>query len=130
MNDQLEIVGIIFDFFKLEDILKEMKEFFEWVEEVFRNEIIYFLLVLVNFFFEFLFIYFFKDGNGRVSRVLINLVLFKQGYGFSKYVVYEKLIEEIKIDYYMVFRKVINIWKIGKEDIIYWFFYFLKILDI
>lgn len=129
MNDQSEIVGIIFDPSRPEDTPKEMKELFEWAEEAFRNEIIHPLLVLANFLFEFLSIHPFKDGNGRVSRVLTNLVLLKQGYGFSKYVAHEKLIEETKIDYYMALRKATNTWKTGKEDITHWFFYFLKILD-
>lgn len=128
MNDQSEIAGIIFNPSKPEETPNEMKELFEWVDKAFRNEIVHPLLILANFVFEFLSIHPFRDGNGRVSRILTNLVLLKQGYGFSKYVAHERLIEQTKVDYYMALRKATNTWKTDKENISPWLFYFLEIL--
>lgn len=58
------------------------------------------LLVIPMFILDFLCIHPFKDGNGRMSRLLTLLLLYKAGYFVGKYVSIEKLIEQSKDAYY------------------------------
>jgi len=128
IDDQSKVVGIIFDPSTPENTPKEMTELLEWVIEALRNGIIHPLIILANFIFEFLSIHPFKDGNGRVSRVLTNLILLQQEYIFTKYIAHEKLVENTKVEYYMALRKATNSWKTEKEDVTPWLFYFLDVV--
>jgi Fic family protein len=52
------------------------------------------------FILDFLCIHPFDDGNGRMSRLLTLLLLYRAGYHVGKYISIEKLIERTKDDYY------------------------------
>jgi len=80
---------------------KEMQELVEWTQASFLEKKIHPLLITANFIVEFLQIHPFQDGNGRISRILTNLLLLKTGYLYMPYVSHEKLIEDNKPDYYM-----------------------------
>lgn len=54
------------------------------------------------FVYEFLSIHPFQDGNGRLSRLLGNLLLLKNGYSWIQYVSFEHEIESRKSEYYKV----------------------------
>ena len=54
------------------------------------------------FVYEFLSIHPFQDGNGRLSRLLGNLLLLKNGYTWMQYVSFEHEIENRKSAYYKV----------------------------
>ncbi len=58
------------------------------------------LLLIFKFILDFLCIHPFNDGNGRMSRLLTILLLYKEGYLVPKYISFEKLIEDTKDDYY------------------------------
>lgn len=60
------------------------------------------LLVIPMFILDFLCIHPFKDGNGRMSRLLTLLLLYRAGYIVGKYISIEKLIEQTKETYYEV----------------------------
>ena len=83
---------------------KEMTELVEWTQEAFSRERFHPLLVIANFIIEFLKIHPFEDGNGRLSRVLTNLLLLRLGYSFAQYVSHEQIIEERKDGYYLALR--------------------------
>ena len=63
------------------------------------------LLVIGNFVVELLKIHPFQDGNGRLSRIITNLLLSKSGYLYIPYVSQEKLIEDNKNAYYAALRR-------------------------
>ena len=86
------------------------------------------ILIIANFIVEFLQIHPFQDGNGRVSRILTNLLLLKSGYLYMPYVSHEKLIEDNKPDYYMALRKSQKTFKTSHELIEPWLDFFLEIL--
>ena len=58
------------------------------------------LLLIPMFILDFLCIHPFNDGNGRMSRLLTLLMLYRAGYIVGKYISIEKLIEKTKESYY------------------------------
>jgi Fic family protein len=82
---------------------------------------------VANFLVEFLNIHPFQDGNGRLSRVLTNLLLLKQGYLYMPYISHEKLVEDNKPDYYVALRRTQKTIGTKHEDITPWLNFFLTI---
>ena len=58
------------------------------------------LIVIPVFIHDFLCIHPFNDGNGRMSRLLTTLLLYRSGYVIGKYISLEKKIQISKSDYY------------------------------
>jgi len=58
------------------------------------------LLLMPSFILDFLCVHPFADGNGRMSRLLTLLLLYRSGYIVGKYVSVEKLIERTRQSYY------------------------------
>lgn len=58
------------------------------------------LILIPIFILDFLCIHPFNDGNGRMSRLLTLLLLYKQEYNVGKFISIEKIIEETKGRYY------------------------------
>src|SRR5205085_10354254 len=77
---------------------------------------------------DFLCIHPFRDGNGRVSRLLTVLALYHHGYEVGRYISLERLIEESKEDYYAVLQASSAGWHEGKHDLLPWLNYFLAIV--
>lgn len=69
-------------------------------DEVIRDETIDPLIVLPMFVLDFLCVHPFNDGNGRMSRLLTLLLLYRSGYIVGKYISIEKMIESTKETYY------------------------------
>ena len=65
-----------------------------------KNNAIEELILIPIFIVDFLCIHPFNDGNGRVSRLLTLLLLYKHDYVIGKYISIEKLIEKTKETYY------------------------------
>jgi len=74
---------------------------------------------------DFLSIHPFRDGNGRVSRLLTLLVLYQHGFTVGKYISLERIIEQSKETYYEALNKSSQKWHEAKHDIIPWVNYFL-----
>jgi Fic family protein len=83
------------------------------------------LLLAATFVFDFLCIHPFRDGNGRVSRLLTTVLLQSQGFQVSHYISLERLIEENKEDYYRVLGECSRGWHEGKNEILPWWNFFL-----
>jgi Fic family protein len=62
------------------------------------------LLLIPMFILDFLCIHPFNDGNGRMSRLLTLLLLYRSGYIVGKYISLEMLIEKTKETYYDVLQ--------------------------
>ena len=63
------------------------------------------LLLMPMFILDFLCIHPFDDGNGRMSRLLTLLLLYKSNYIVGKYISIEKLIENSKETYYETLKQ-------------------------
>lgn len=107
---------------------KEMQELVEWTQEALREKRYHPLLVIGNFLVEFLAIHPFQDGNGRLSRVLTNLLLLKEGYLYIPYVSHEKLIEDNKPEYYVALRRTQKTLDTKQDNITPWLDFFFTIL--
>jgi len=128
INEAGQSIGTLFDTTPAWLTPKEMQELVEWTQEVITLKDIHPLLIIANFLVEFLNIHPFQDGNGRLSRVLTNLLLLKAGYSYVPYISHEKLIEDNKADYYLALRKSQKTLKTDKADISVWIEFFLKVL--
>jgi len=62
------------------------------------------LLLIPCFILDFLCIHPFEDGNGRMSRLLSLLLLYKNGFYAGKYISYEEQINKNKRNYYEALR--------------------------
>ena len=74
------------------------------------------LLLIPMFILDFLCIHPFNDGNGRMSRLLTLLLLYRAGYIVGKYISIEKLIEESKETYYEALRQSSQKWHEEAND--------------
>ncbi len=106
----------------------EMEAVIEWANEQLKSGETHPLLVIANFIFEFLAIHPFKDGNGRISRALTNLLLLQTGYGYVPYISLDEIIERTRSDYYLALRAAQKSHKTGNEDITPWANYLLDAL--
>src|SRR3990167_9563007 len=114
--------------FFIEVTTKEMNELVDWTKDSLKEKKYHSLLIIGNFIVEFLNIHPFEDGNGRLSRILTNLLLIKQGYLYMPYVSHEKLIEDNKPDYYLALRNSQKTFKTKNEDVSFWLNFFLRTL--
>jgi Fic family protein len=123
------VVGVIFDPTPPHLTPKKMRELVDRLAWADANTFKHPLNRLADFIFEYLAIHPFQDGNGRTSRLLINLLLLKQGYTFTALVFHEKPIEERKADYYLALNRAQASWKSSAEDIYLWLIYFLEMVS-
>ncbi len=86
------------------------------------------LLAVSTCVFDFLCIHPFRDGNGRVSRLLTTLLLQQQGIVVGRYISLERLVEDTKEDYYAVLARCSQGWHKGKHDMVPWWNYLLSII--
>ena len=86
------------------------------------------LILIAIFISDFLCIHPFSDGNGRMSRLLTTLMLYRSGYFIGRYISLEKIIEETKIGYYESLRETSKNWHEGTNDYKPVIKYFLKTL--
>lgn len=74
------------------------------------------LILIPVFIHDFLCIHPFLDGNGRMSRLLNTLLLYKSGYMVGKYISLEAKIAKSKDLYYDALAAAQSGWHEGKED--------------
>ncbi len=74
------------------------------------------LLLIPIFIRDFLCIHPFLDGNGRMSRLLTTLLLYRTGYDIGKYISLEAKIEKSKDGYYSALQASDEGWYEGRDD--------------
>ena len=107
---------------------KEMTELIDWIFAAFEKERFHPLLIIANFIVEFLKIHPFEDGNGRLSRVLTNLLLLRSGYLFAQYTSHEQIVERRKDEYYLALRRSQETFNTQKDTIVQWLNFFLGVV--
>ena len=86
------------------------------------------LLVIPLFILDFLCIHPFSDGNGRMSRLLTLLLLYRSGYIVGKYISVEKAIADSKETYYEALHDSSIGWHEGTNDPLPFIRYMLGII--
>ena len=86
------------------------------------------LILIPIFILDFLCIHPFNDGNGRLSRLLTLLLLYKFDYNVGKFVSIEKIIEETKTDYYNALQSSSVNWFENKNDPTNFIKYMLQVI--
>ena len=74
------------------------------------------LLLIPCFILDFLCIHPFTDGNGRMSRLLSLLLLYKNGFDAGKYISFEEQINKQNAAYYEALRQSSENWRDGKNN--------------
>ena len=86
------------------------------------------LLLIPTFIHDFLCIHPFTDGNGRMSRLLTLLLLYRNGFFVGKYISLEMLIENTKDIYYEETQASSENWHAGTNDNLPFIKYMLSII--
>ena len=86
------------------------------------------LLLIPMFILDFLCTHPFNDGNGRMSRLLTLLLLYRSGYFVGKYISLERLIADSKETYYEVLQESSTGWHEGNNDYLPFVRYMLGIV--
>lgn len=84
--------------------------------DVIRHNEVHPLVAIAAFNLDFLCIHPFRDGNGRVSRLLLLLQLYHFDFEVGRYISLERLIEDHKERYYEALQLSSNRWHEGKHD--------------
>jgi Fic family protein len=74
------------------------------------------LLLIPCFILDFLCVHPFLDGNGRMSRLLSLLLLYKSGFDAGKYISFEEQINSSKAMYYEALRLSSDGWQTNKNN--------------
>ena len=86
------------------------------------------LLIIPMFILDFLCIHPFNDGNGRMSRLLTLLLLYRAGYIVGKYISIEKVIETSKDTYYEALQSSSQGWHEEENDYAHFVRYMLGVI--
>lgn len=74
------------------------------------------LIALAAFNLDYLCIHPFRDGNGRVARLLLLLQCYHLGHKMGRYISLERLIEQNKARYYETLEQSSRQWRAGRHD--------------
>ncbi|PWK14854.1 Fic family protein [Tumebacillus permanentifrigoris] len=80
------------------------------------------------FVLDFLSVHPFSDGNGRMARLLTLWVLYLGGFEVGRYISLEKLVEQLKEQYYKTLQQSSQGWHDGEHDVAPWLEYYLTIV--
>ena len=108
-----------------EDYIKSLCESYN---NVVNNTMLDPLLIIPIFILDFLSIHPFTDGNGRMSRLLTLLLLYKSGYYVGKYIIIEEQIEKSKETYYDVLKLSSDDWHENTNNNDYFIKYYLGVI--
>src|SRR2546423_7509640 len=115
---------------KATDTPRHMQALVEYWDSCLRERWVHPLVALAAFNLDFLCVHPFRDGNGRVSRLLLLLGCYQLGYEVGRYISLERLIEENKERYYETLELSSQGWHEGKHDpwpLINFLLYILKL---
>lgn len=105
-----------------------MAQLHQGFERLWRSQEIEPLFLIPAFVLDFLCIHPFRDGNGRMARLLSLLLLYQAGYDVGRYISLEKLTETTKESYYDALQKSSQGWHEGEHSLLPWTEYFLGLV--
>jgi Fic family protein len=92
------------------------KKLIEMWQQCLEERWVHPLIAMAAFNLDFLCVHPFRDGNGRVSRLLLLLQCYHLGYEVGRYISLERLIEQNKERYYETLEQSSRGWHEGKHD--------------
>ncbi|MEG1292176.1 MAG: Fic family protein [Lachnospiraceae bacterium] len=98
------------------ETLESVKELCEKYNDALNHSEADPLILIPMFVLDFLCIHPFQDGNGRMSRLLTLLLLYKSDYIVGRYISMEKLIEVSKDNYYETLQESSKKWHEEEND--------------
>ncbi len=98
------------------DTPKEMEQLVLAYQEARENPNINQLMLIPCVILDFLCIHPFSNGNGRISRLLSLLLLYKNGFDAGKYISFEEQINKRKGNYYDALKRSSAGWHDGQND--------------
>ena len=115
-DDESENKTVHFHFVSVQEIPEAVEALCQAYEEAVGIGEMDPLILIPMFILDFLCIHPFNDGNGRMSRLLTLLLLYRAGYIVGKYISIEKLIEESKETYYEALQQGSLNWHEAAND--------------
>lgn len=119
-------LGIVFETASPFETPLMMKALVEWYNNGVAEERQHPLLLIAIFIVVFLAIHPFKDGNGRLSRIITTLLLLRAGYDYVPYSSMESVVEANKDTYYLALRRTQQAIREPVQKWEPWLVYFLK----
>jgi Fic family protein len=119
-------LGVVFETATTFETPGWMKEIVDWFNQSVQEESHHSLILVGIFIVVFLAIHPFKDGNGRLSRILTTLLLLRAGYGYVPYSSMEGVIEQNKDSYYLALRRTQQTIRKEEQNWEAWLVFFLK----
>ncbi|MBP9708132.1 MAG: Fic family protein [Oligoflexales bacterium] len=101
-----------------------IKKYHEYINTILPKPI-----VIGWFIVHFLAIHPFRDGNGRLSRLLTIYLMMKNGYSWMPFVSHEKFIEDNKERYYVSLRETQKSFRGSKINYEPWLEFFVRVLQ-
>ena len=101
---------------KAEKTPEAIRKLLEMWNECLYERWVHPLIALTAFNLDFLCIHPFRDGNGRVSRLLLLLQCYHLGYEVGRYISLERLMEQNKERYYEALEQSSQGWHEGNHD--------------
>ncbi|MEC3017569.1 Fic family protein [Bacillus cereus] len=95
---------------------------------LYTNKELHSLLLIARFILNFYCVVPFSHGNGRLTQILMHLLLLKNGHTFAKYVCLDKYINEKQSEYYNAVCKSSVNWYCNEHNISFWLKSFLTII--
>ena len=121
-------LGVIFETTSAFDTPAQMQELVYWTRESLADKSYHPLIVIAVFNVVFLAIHPFQDGNGRLSRILVTLLLLKSGYSYIPYSSLESIIEKSKDAYYLALQRTQKTLNQDETDWEPWLIFFFRSL--
>jgi Fic family protein len=108
-----------------EDAMRSLHERFQNATESHEFEP---LLLLPAYVLDFLCIHPFRDGNGRMARLISLLLLYQSGFEVGRFISLENIVEETRESYYDTLYVSSQKWHQGKHSLVPWWEYFLGVM--
>jgi Fic family protein len=125
-NAEGKSLGVVFQTATAFETPLMMQELIEWYNDQINEEVHHSLLLIAVFISVFLAIHPFKDGNGRISRILTTLLLLRSGYSYVPYSSMETIIEANRESYYLSLRRTQQTIRTDNQNWDPWVSFFLK----
>lgn len=122
-------IGTVFETATPFETPMRMQELMTWWGEARELKRLHPLLAIGVWVVTFLEIHPFQDGNGRLSRILTNLLLLQAGYAYVPYSSLESVIENNKEAYYLALRRTQGTLRAEAPNWQPWLLFFLRALQ-